>query len=68
MLHSGVLFKSIVSPDDNLYTVILFQVIESLSLADSKLKLETPVVINALGSNTSLTQIDIRLVKFCSLP
>ncbi|KAK3085253.1 hypothetical protein FSP39_000718 [Pinctada imbricata] len=33
--------------------------IESLSLADSKLKNHLSVVINALGSNTTLTEIDI---------
>ncbi|XP_022235977.1 F-actin-uncapping protein LRRC16A-like isoform X2 [Limulus polyphemus] len=34
-------------------------VLESLSLADSKLRGETCLVINALGSNQSLTSIDI---------
>ncbi|CAE1321050.1 LRRC16 [Acanthosepion pharaonis] len=33
--------------------------IESLSLADSKLKGETTLVINALGSNKTLTELDI---------
>ncbi|MBN3317867.1 CARL3 protein, partial [Atractosteus spatula] len=33
--------------------------LESLSVADSKLKTGTTVLINALGSNTSLTKIDI---------
>ncbi|KAG8133381.1 hypothetical protein E2320_011166, partial [Naja naja] len=33
--------------------------LQSLSLADSKLKTEITIIINALGSNTSLTKIDI---------
>nr|KAG5703423.1 hypothetical protein BaRGS_022472 [Batillaria attramentaria] len=33
--------------------------LESLSLADSKLKQDTACVINALGSNTSLREIDL---------
>ncbi|XP_067651117.1 F-actin-uncapping protein LRRC16A-like isoform X1 [Haliotis asinina] len=33
--------------------------LESLSLADSRLKADTAYVINALGSNTSLTTIDL---------
>lgn len=33
--------------------------LQSLSLADSKLKTEVSIVINALGSNTSLTKVDI---------
>ncbi|KAL7984456.1 hypothetical protein Chor_003026 [Crotalus horridus] len=33
--------------------------LQSLSLADSKLKTEVTIIINALGSNTSLTKIDI---------
>ncbi|OWK13202.1 hypothetical protein Celaphus_00014547, partial [Cervus elaphus hippelaphus] len=32
---------------------------ESLSLADSKLKTGVTIIINALGSNTSLTKVDI---------
>lgn len=30
-----------------------------MSLADSKLKAEVTIIINALGSNTSLTKVDI---------
>lgn len=30
-----------------------------MSLADSKLKTEVTIIINALGSNTSLTKVDI---------
>uniref|UniRef100_A0A8C3BD76 Capping protein regulator and myosin 1 linker 1 n=1 Tax=Cairina moschata TaxID=8855 RepID=A0A8C3BD76_CAIMO len=33
--------------------------LQSLSLADSKLKTEVTIIINALGSNTSLTKVDI---------
>ncbi|CAM5090899.1 unnamed protein product [Eretmochelys imbricata] len=33
--------------------------LQSLSLADSKLKTELTIIINALGSNTSLTKVDI---------
>ncbi|XP_078395363.1 F-actin-uncapping protein LRRC16A-like isoform X4 [Cetorhinus maximus] len=33
--------------------------LESLSLADSKLKTELTIIINALGSNSSLTKVDI---------
>ncbi|KFO85012.1 Leucine-rich repeat-containing protein 16A, partial [Buceros rhinoceros silvestris] len=33
--------------------------LQSLSLADSKLKTEVSIIINALGSNTSLTKVDI---------
>ncbi|XP_036129391.1 F-actin-uncapping protein LRRC16A [Molossus molossus] len=33
--------------------------LQSLSLADSKLKTEVTIIINALGSNTSLTRVDI---------
>ncbi|XP_035870901.1 F-actin-uncapping protein LRRC16A isoform X4 [Phyllostomus discolor] len=33
--------------------------LQSLSLADSKLKTEVTILINALGSNTSLTAVDI---------
>lgn len=35
------------------------QPLQSLSLADSKLKTELTIIINALGSNTSLTKVDI---------
>lgn len=35
------------------------QPLQSLSLADSKLKTEVTIIINALGSNTSLTKVDI---------
>lgn len=35
------------------------QPLQSLSLADSKLKAEVTIIINALGSNTSLTKVDI---------
>lgn len=37
-------------------------VLESLSLADSKLRADACVVINALGSNQCLTAIDITYV------
>jgi len=47
-----------------LYLLLLFyfilQILESLSLADSKLKLRVESVINAVGSNGSLTELDIR--------
>ncbi|XP_038247955.1 F-actin-uncapping protein LRRC16A isoform X5 [Dermochelys coriacea] len=33
--------------------------LQSLSLADSKLKTELTIIINAMGSNTSLTKVDI---------
>ncbi|MEE6464743.1 hypothetical protein FKM82_006344 [Ascaphus truei] len=33
--------------------------LQSLSLADSKLKTDVTIIINALGSNTSLTKVDI---------
>uniref|UniRef100_A0A8C4VPD3 Capping protein regulator and myosin 1 linker 1 n=1 Tax=Gopherus evgoodei TaxID=1825980 RepID=A0A8C4VPD3_9SAUR len=33
--------------------------LQSLSLADSKLKTELTIIINAFGSNTSLTKVDI---------
>nr|XP_044988198.1 F-actin-uncapping protein LRRC16A isoform X3 [Jaculus jaculus] len=33
--------------------------LQSLSLADSKLKADVTIIINALGSNTSLTKVDI---------
>ena len=42
----------------------LFQAVESLSLADSKLRNHLSVIINALGSNTTLTEIDIRYMNF----
>lgn len=35
------------------------QPLTSLSLADSKLKSDLSIVLNALGSNTSLTKLDI---------
>ena len=45
------------------------QMLESLSLADSKLKHDTACIINALGSNNSLTFIDLRytssVLSFC---
>ena len=40
--------------------IFFLQVLESLSLADSKLKQDTACIINALGSNNSLTLIDLR--------
>ncbi|EPY83129.1 leucine-rich repeat-containing protein 16A isoform 2 [Camelus ferus] len=64
-------FTSFISADDssrNLTPVLdnLVQMIQdeesplqSLSLADSKLKTEVTIIINALGSNTSLTKVDI---------
>ena len=39
----------------------VFKALESLSLADSRLKSDAGIVINALGGNTSLTELDIRL-------
>jgi hypothetical protein len=39
---------------------IILQNIESLSLAHSKLKYNVESVINAVGSNGSLTELDIR--------
>ena len=33
--------------------------LESLYLADSKLKLDTVQIVNALGNNTSLVEIDV---------
>lgn len=39
--------------------VLSFQPLQSLSLADSKLKTDVTIIINALGSNTSLTKVDI---------
>lgn len=41
------------------YFLFPFQPLQSLSLADSKLKTEVTIIINALGSNTSLTKVDI---------
>ena len=35
------------------------QPLTSLSLADSKLKSDLTIILNALGSNTSLTRVDI---------
>lgn len=35
------------------------QPLTSLSLADSKLKTDLSIILNALGSNTSLTKLDI---------
>ena len=43
-----------------LFFELYFQCLESLSLADSKLKGETAYIINALGSNETLLEIDIR--------
>ncbi|UYV80446.1 crml-1 [Cordylochernes scorpioides] len=37
-------------------------VLETLAIADSKLRQDTCLVINALGSNQSLTSIDIRVI------
>ena len=61
-------FKGIVKCDYNVFPssiaktsfCVLFQALESLSLADSKLKGETAYIINALGSNETLLEIDIR--------
>ena len=47
------------------YNIILninvfpLQPLTSLSLADSRLKTDLSIVLNALGSNTSLTKLDI---------
>lgn len=35
------------------------QALESLSIADSKLRLDTMVITNALGSNNTLKSVDI---------
>lgn len=37
----------------------LFQPLQSLSVAESRLKLGTNVLLSALGSNTSLVSLDI---------
>lgn len=45
-----------------LYQVVLIcfiQALESLSIADSKLRLDTMVITNALGSNNTLKSVDI---------
>lgn len=39
--------------------LLRLQPLTSLSLADSKLKADLSIVLNALGSNTSLTKLDI---------
>ena len=38
----------------------ILQNLESLSMADSKLKLHVESIINAVGNNGSLTELDIR--------
>lgn len=47
------------SPHKELACETAFQPLNSLSLADSKLKTDLSIVLNALGSNTSLTKLDI---------
>ncbi|KAJ8303143.1 hypothetical protein KUTeg_019539 [Tegillarca granosa] len=42
--------------------------LESLSLADSKLKKDTAVVVNALGSNVTLTHLDLRNYTLRKMP
>lgn len=39
--------------------LLFLQPLSSLSLADSRLKAELSMVLNALGSNTSLIRLDI---------
>ncbi|XP_053570791.1 F-actin-uncapping protein LRRC16A isoform X2 [Bombina bombina] len=53
--------KNIVPVLDNLVHMIQDEEspLQSLSLADSKLKMDVTIIINALGSNTSLTKVDI---------
>lgn len=43
--------------DPNLRSPI--QSLQSLSVADSRLKLRTSILINALGSNTCLAKVDL---------
>lgn len=43
--------------DPNLHSPI--QSLQSLSVADSRLKLRTSILINALGSNTCLAKVDL---------
>ena len=38
---------------------LIFQALESLNIADSKLRNDTTVIINALGSNSTLKSLDI---------
>uniref|UniRef100_H3A9I0 Capping protein regulator and myosin 1 linker 1 n=1 Tax=Latimeria chalumnae TaxID=7897 RepID=H3A9I0_LATCH len=53
--------KNLVPVLDNLVHMIQDEdsPLQSLSLADSKLKADVTIIINALGSNTSLTKVDI---------
>ncbi|KAM4688470.1 LOW QUALITY PROTEIN: F-actin-uncapping protein LRRC16A [Discoglossus pictus] len=53
--------KNIIPVLDNLVHMIQDEEspLQSLSLADSKLKTDVTIIINALGSNTSLTKVDI---------
>ncbi|KAG8442306.1 hypothetical protein GDO86_011195 [Hymenochirus boettgeri] len=53
--------KNLIPVLDNLVHMIQDEEspLQSLSLADSKLKTDVTVIINALGSNTSLTKVDI---------
>ena len=41
----------------------VWQNLECLSLTDSKLKADTAIIINALGGNTQLAELDIRLAS-----
>ncbi|XP_064611980.1 F-actin-uncapping protein LRRC16A-like isoform X2 [Liolophura sinensis] len=50
----GILLESVVQMIQDEESIL-----ETLSLADSKLRGDTAMVINALGSNTSLTELDI---------
>uniref|UniRef100_A0A6I8SNK6 Capping protein regulator and myosin 1 linker 1 n=1 Tax=Xenopus tropicalis TaxID=8364 RepID=A0A6I8SNK6_XENTR len=53
--------KNLIPVLDNLVHMIQDEEspLQSLSLADSKLKTDVTIIINALGSNTSLTKVDI---------
>ena len=42
------------------YNISELQSLQSLSIADSKLKLNCTRIINALGTNETLTEIDLR--------
>ncbi|KAF5925104.1 hypothetical protein HPG69_008781 [Diceros bicornis minor] len=53
------LVQMIQDEESLLLTKNWFRPLQSLSLADSKLKTEVTIIINALGSNTSLTKVDI---------
>lgn len=48
-----------IDTDNNMNPSVLPQPLTSLSLADSRLKSDLSIVLNALGSNSSLTRLDI---------